>query len=242
MNKIVTFLMLAMVFFSSALAKAEEVTEEKKDNTFSVSGELGIFSSYVNDNTGEYVNGIMTRQGLILTHNPTGLYIGALGYISERGVDEIDVYLGKSTEFGEFKFDTGIGIYNVDRLSDIDGDFFIAYVGVDFPEALGIVPFVYLETDIPFREEFGKGGTLWKFGAKKSLEISKQPIDLKLEFGGSDGIYDSIPMTVSFSRGIVSTKVNLLGLELVPSLMIQKGFGGIAETEWRAIAGFAIVF
>jgi hypothetical protein len=231
-----------MVFFSSVLAKAEEVSEEKKDKTFSVSGEIGIFSSYVNDNTGEYTNGITTRPGLMLTHNPTGFYVGALGYISERGVDEVDIYLGKTTELGEFKFDTGIGIYDVDRLTDIDGDFFIAYVGVDFPETAGIIPFVYLETDIPFREEFGKGGTLWKFGAKKSLEISKQPIDLKLEFGGSDGIYDTTPMTIAFARGIVSTKVNLLGLELVPSLSIQKGFGGIAETEWRAIAGFTVAF
>jgi hypothetical protein len=222
----------------------EEEAEKKEEKVFSLSGEIAIFSQYVDKYTGEYISGGSSYQlSLTLTHNPTGLYISALGYISELGIDEVDLFLGKSTEFSGFTFDTGVGFYNIDRLSDIDDDFVSVYVGVDCPEMIGLIPFVYVEGVTPLREEFGgEGGWLWKVGAKKSVEISNQLIELKIEAGGNDGIYGSDPMLVAFARGTVSTKINILGLDLVPSIALQKGFGGIAETDARVIAGFAIAF
>ena len=240
---LVLAVLMMIAFFCSAVVMAEEV-EKKEEKMFSLSGEIAIFSQYVDRYTGEYISGGSTVQpSLTLIHNPTGLYVSALGYVSEKGVDEVDLFLGKSTEFKGFTFDTGIGFYNLDRLRDIDNDFISAYVGVDCPEVIGIIPFVYIEGVTPLREEFGgEGGWLWKAGVKKSVEISSQPIELKAEVGGNDGIYGSDPMLVAFARGTVSTKINILGLDLVPSIALQKGLGGIAETDVRVIAGFAIAF
>jgi len=83
---------------------------------------------------------------------------------------------------------------------------------------------------------------LWKTGIKKNLKITEQQrIDLKLEVGGNDGIYGSAPMPVAFARGIVSAEINLGKLKVIPSLTIQKGFGGIAEEE-KVILGISIPF
>ena len=113
MKRICAFLILAVVFFSSAVVKAEEVSGEEKEKTFSVSAELGVFSSYINENTGEYANGLMTTAGFSLTHNPSGLYFGALSYISEKGFDEVDVYFGDSFKIKGPMVDLGVVYYNV---------------------------------------------------------------------------------------------------------------------------------
>ena len=117
------------------------------------------------------------------------------------------------------------------------------YVGIDFPKIFWeITPIAYFEFDLPLRTDLLKGGCQWRVGGKKTIEIVERPFDFKVELGGNDGIYDSTPMAVAFARGTVSTKVELLGLEVSPSITIQKGFGGIAETGLDLVAGFSISF
>lgn len=236
-------IVLALVFASSVV-KAEETVEKKEEKTFSLSGKLGVFAPYVNEYTGEYISGgPISQPSVTLTHNPSGLYISALGYITRSGVDEVDLYVGKSTEIKGVTLDTGIGFYDVNKLNNIDSDFFAVYMGADFPEVIGIIPFVYIEGDIPFKKELAEGGVLWKLGVEKSIPVSKkQSIDLKFEAGGNDGIYSSAPMLVNFARGTALTTVKFWGLNFSPSVSFQKGFGGIAGREWRTIAGLAIAF
>ncbi len=233
-------ILLSMVFFSSAAAMAEEVAEEKKDKTFSASVELGVFSSYINENTGEYTNGLMTTAGFLLTHNPSGLYFVALSYISEKGFDEVDVYFGESFKLKGITFDLGVVYYNVDTLSNMEGDSVGAYAGARFQEVCGFVPFAYLEKMLSLHEEFiGSGGFVWKIGAEKEdfLKIGEWLIALKLEAGGNSGIYDTDPMFVSFARCTISTPIKIYGLEVSPLITFQQDFGGIAETGLRVIGG-----
>ncbi|MFA5961941.1 MAG: hypothetical protein WC848_04635 [Parcubacteria group bacterium] len=236
-------MMLVMAFFSSALVRAAEVSGEEKEKTFLVSAELGVFSSYINENTGEYTNGLMTTAGFSLTHNPSGLYFGALSYISEKGFDEVDVYLGDSFKIKGLTFDLGVVYYNVDTLSDMEGDSIGAYAGVKFQEVYGFVPFAYLEKMFSIREEYiGRGGFVWKVGAEKKdfLKIGEWLIALKLEAGGNSGIYDTDPMLVSFARCTISTPIKICGLEVSPLIIFQQDFGGIAETGSRVIGGVNI--
>lgn len=245
MKKIFAILVAFFVFCSSAVVWAEEVAEKSDEKTFSLSGEIRIFTPYVSEYTGEKIsNGAVVQPSITLTHNSTGLYVSALGYILRKGVDEYALCFGKSTPLGGVTLDTGIGINDVRKLGIIDGDFFIIYAGADFPEVIGIIPFVYIEGNVPFKKEFAEGGVFWKLGArnKKPVEIAKQPFDFKIEAGGNDGIYGSDSKLLSFARGTASTEVKLFGLKLSPSIAVQKGFGGIAGQEWRAIAGLTFLF
>lgn len=245
MKKIFTILVMVAVLCCSALVWAEEA-EKKEEKAFTISGELGIFAPHVSEYTGEKIsNSVVAQPSATLTHNSTGIYISAIGYILRNGVDEAAVYLGKSTSLGDWVFDTGIGFDAVEKMGTVDGDFFVVYTGVDFPEAIGIIPFAYIEADIPFHREYAEGGVLWKVGARneKPFEIVKQPLDLKIEAGGNDGAYETDSRVVSFIRGTVSTvAVEAGGISFSPSFTLQKGFGGIAGQAWRAIAGLTFSF
>ncbi len=238
MKKMFAVLVAIFVFCSSTAVWAEEEAGQK---TFSISGELGSFTPYIGEYTGEKLsNGMVGQPSLTLTHNSSGLYVGALGYITRTGVDEVDIYLGYASELAGFKLDAGYSFCNI---TDTNGDLHAFYIGAESPEIIAGVSLTgYLEADIPVDKEILEGGWIWKFGAKKSVPIAEQSVEFRLEAGGNDGIYGYEPELVSFARGTISTEVEKLGMKFVPSLALQKGFGGIAGKEWRAIAGLAILF
>lgn len=245
MKRIIPILFFVAILCCSMVAWAEEA-EKKEEKAFTASGQLKGSVPYVSEYTGEKIsNGAVFQPTATLTHNPTGMYVSVTGYILRKGVDEAAVYLGKSTTLGEWVFDTGIGFDDVEKVGTVDGDFFIVYAGADFPDVAGIIPFAYVEADIPFHRERAEGGVFWKLGArnKKPVEIAKRPFDFKIEFGGNDGPYETDPRVASFARGTASTvAVEIGGISFSPSFALQKGFGGIAGQAWRAIAGLTVSF
>lgn len=245
-ERLTNYLLLRFVVFGLLIAPlccVKNAHAEESQPTWSISGKVGAFTPYVSEYTGEYIaSGLVYQPSATLTHNPSGLYVSTLGYITRRGVDEVDLFLGKSTELWGMTLDTGIGFYNAENMGNMNGDFFAAYVGVDFPEVIGIIPFAYIEADIPLRKEFGGGGWLWKVGVKKTILIFEQSINFKMEAGGNDGIYGSEAKLISFVRGTASLETKLLGMKVIPSFALQRGFGGIAGDDWRGIAGLSFPF
>jgi hypothetical protein len=241
MKKSVLIVLLAVILFLfGIILLAKAIAGEK---LFSATGKISISAPYVSEATGEYVSGgAVTQPSATITHTKSKISLTALAIITSDSVKEVDLLLEKTLEIKGAIVTGGVGIYDVERIGNVDGDFFAVYANIDFPEFLGIIPFLYVESNTPIREEFGEGGILWKTGIKKNLKITEQQrIDLKLEVGGNDGIYGSAPMPVAFARGIVSAEINLGKLKIVPSLTIQKGFGGIAEEE-KVILGISIPF
>lgn len=242
MRKTFVVAILSACFIFAAAVSAEEKAEEQK--TFAVSGKLGCYSSIIVETTGE----ILSKKpgcepSATLVHNPSGLYVSALGYyVSKDGLAEVDLYLGRSGEFQGVKYDAGVGFYNLKSLGSTKGDLITMYLGLEFPEVIGVTPLAYVEANIPTTKDILEGGWIWKVGAKKAVEIAKQPVELKFELGGNDGIYGSEAKLISFARGTVSTETKLLGLKVAPSFALQKGFGSAAEKDWRAVVGLAILF
>lgn len=232
-------LLAVMLFLFGIILLAKALASEK---LFSVTGKISISAPYVSEATGEYVSGgAVTQLSTTITHAESKISLTALAIITNDGAKEVDLLLEKTLEIKGATVTGGIGFYDIEKIGNADGDFFAVYANIDFPEFLGIIPFLYVESNTPIREEFGEGGVLWKTGIKKNLKITEQLIDLKLEVGGNDGIYGSDPMPVAFARGIVSTEINLGQLKIIPSLTLQKGFGGIAEGE-KIIVGISIPF
>jgi hypothetical protein len=240
MKKSVLIMLLAVILFLfGIILLAKAIAGEK---LFSATGKISISAPYVSETTGEYVSdGMVMQPSITITDAESKISLTALAIITSDSVKEVDLLLEKTLEIKGATVTGGVGIYDVERIGNVDGDFFAVYANIDFPEFLGIIPFLYVESNTPIREDFGEGGVLWKTGIKKNLKITEQPIDLKLEVGGNDGIYGSAPMPVAFARGIISAEINLGKLKVIPSLTIQKGFGGIAEEE-RVILGISIPF
>lgn len=243
----VILLVSLIIFLNSALMADETIIEGGDDKPYIVSGKIGVYSSDVSEYTGEHVSSSpILKTEVTVTHTKSKIYLSALAYVSEKGVKEVDVLLGKSIEVGKTTIDVGIGFYDIGRLGNMDEDFLAMYIGIEFPKIVwGIVPFIYLESNTPLRNEISEGGVLWKAGVKKNVEIAEQPVEFKIELGGNDGIYGSEPMPVSFTRGTVSTEVEVFGLKVCPLIAVQKGFGGIAknnEEDWSIIFGFSIPF
>lgn len=238
MKKFFAVLVAIFVFCSTAVWAGEG------EKTFSISSELGCFSSVVVETTGEVVSKKPgCEPSITLTHNSSGLYVSALGYyLSGEGLAEIDLYLGKAGEIKGIKYDAGAGFYNLKSLGSTRGDLIALYLNMEFPEVIGVTPLAYVEADIPTDKNILEGGWIWKVGAKKSVEIAKQPVEFKVEFGGNDGLYGTEPKLVSFARGTTSTTLKVLGVNVAPSISLQTGFGGVAEKDTRVVVGLAILF
>ncbi|MEI6588305.1 MAG: hypothetical protein WCO05_05155 [Candidatus Moraniibacteriota bacterium] len=236
-------LAMAMFFFGSVSLAEETTIEGGGDRPFIVTGKISVHSSDTSEYTGEHISSSpLLKTEVTITHSRSKIYLSALAYVTQESVNEVDVLLGKSIEVGEATVDIGMGFYDIGRLGNMEEDFLAMYIGIEFPKiAWGIVPFVYLESNTPLRNEISEGGVLWKAGLKKSIEISEQPIEFKVEVGGNDGIYGTDPLPVFFARGTTSTEVSFYGVKIIPTFAVQKGFGGIAE-EWRFIFGISIPF
>src|SRR4030042_5471939 len=145
MRKLIFSVLVAIFVFASTAVWAGE------EKTFSISGELGFFTPYIDEYTGEKIaNGMVGQPGLTLTNNPSGLYVGVLGYITRTGVDEIDIYLDYASELAGLKLDAG---YSFCNLADTNGDLHAFYFGAESPEIIaGISLTGYLEADIPTNE------------------------------------------------------------------------------------------
>ena len=77
------FVVLAMVsFFCSAVVIAEEIEEKKEEKIVSAAVKFEFLSQRI-DQTGEKLySGPVFQPSLFLTHNPTGLYVGTLAYVT----------------------------------------------------------------------------------------------------------------------------------------------------------------
>ena len=224
-----SLVLIALVIMLSSIAKAEEAPE--KESAFDVNGKLTISAPYVSEPTGERgTGGVTTLTSVTITHKKTKIYLNALAIVSEKNAtEEIDICLGKTTEVNGATIDVGVSVYDIKRLGNMDDNLLAFYAGVEFPKIFEITPFIYLEADVPINDSYGKGGILWNFGAKKTFEVAKHPVEVKVTAGGSNGIYGSDPMPVSFVRATTSIELEFHGFKYSPFISLQKGFGGIAE-------------
>jgi hypothetical protein len=243
MKKTYSLLIMMMIFFGSVLLAEETTTNGGEDRPFIVTGKIGLYSSDVDEYSGEHIsNSPVLKTEVTVTHSRSKIYLSAMTYVSEKGVNEVDVLLGKSIEVGEATIDIGAGFYDIGRLGNTEEDFLAMYIGIELPRIVwGVIPFVYIESNTPLNNELSEGGVLWKAGVKKAIEIAEQPVEFKVEIGGNDGIYRTDPIPVTFAKGTASTEVSFYGVRIIPTFAVQKGFGGIAE-EWRFIFGISVPF
>jgi hypothetical protein len=220
---------VALLLTSFSLAFGEEANEKK---ALSFSGKLGCFSTLIVETTGES----MERGGCepsVTLHNPTGLYISSVGYMTKKELEEVDGYAGYAAEYKGFKFDGGYGFYSI---SNSAGNLHAFYLSAESPEFFkGVSVNAYFEADVPTSRKALEGGWIWKVGAKKSA-----PVELKFDVGGNDGAYGTEAKLLSFARAMVSTEFSPFGIKTVPSISFQKGFGGIAEHGWKTVAGLTV--
>jgi hypothetical protein len=240
----ISSIVLLATFFTTQEATQvwAEQGEGGTDQVWSVSGEVELASRAVSKYTGGQLPEALAKPSVTLSHNPSGLYVNMIGYANREEISEVDLLAGLATEIGSVKLDAGMGFYDVKSLQESSGDLFAAYLGAEFPEVFGITPLAYVEGNMPTDADVLGGGWLWKIGAKKIITISEQPVQIEGWTGGNDGIYDSEAKLLSFASVTVSTPMEIMGVTVTPALTLQKGFGGIAEENYTAVAGLTFSF
>ncbi|MFA5994551.1 MAG: hypothetical protein WC823_06360 [Parcubacteria group bacterium] len=240
----ISSIVLLATFFTTQEATQvwAEQGEGGTDQSWSVSGEVELASRGVSSYTGGQLPEALAKPSVTLSHNPSGVYVNMIGYANREEMNEVDFLGGLATEVGGVQVDTGVGFYDLKSYGEAEGNLFAIYLGAEFPEVFGITPLTYVEGNMPTDADVLGGGWLWKVGAKKIVDIGEQPIQVEGWVGGNDGVYDSEPKLLSFASVTVSTPMEIMGVTVTPALTLQKGFGGIAEENYTAVAGLTFSF
>jgi hypothetical protein len=220
-------------------AADEEAGKEKE--VVSIETTIHISSLFVEEYTGEVTKKGLVSPDVVITHNPTGIYIQPKFYMTDR-MEEVDLCVGKSFEVIGITLDAGLGYY----LLPGDEDYLAAYLGAEFPEiGGGFVPFAYVESVFTVNGDTGNGGVLWNLGLKNSFKTFEHKFGYKIMLGGNDGVYGTAPKAISFVRGTISTEIELFGTKFPPFVSLQKGTSGadnIAGDEISIYVGIDVKF
>lgn len=236
MKKFLAVMVAAFIIFGVAAAAVQAAEEGEKEKV--LTGELGFsfYNKYVGATDGQvYFNKPVIHGSLLVSHEPTGIYVELWssyspkgGFNSDEG-DEVDPFrLGIEHEISGLTIDAGYSYYNLHNLKHTAGDLHALYINVDFPKIYKVTPYINLEADIPTDREILEGGFLYKAGLKYILNLG-HPIDLNLSVSGHDGAYGAEPELISSDNLKVSSTFAVLGVEVTPEINLQKRIGKKVE-------------
>lgn len=226
MKKRYSIFLLAMAMILSAnFSWAEE-----DDPIFSFDTSVSGYSKYVGGISGAtFFDEAVVQPSIMLTHNPSGLYLNLwASYSPDGGIDsdygdEVDYIAGINQDVGPVNVDIYYAHYNCYELDKHgDGDVHAVGTVIGFPEIFGIEPYVEAEYNI-VRGVSQENGLLYRLGGNFS-PIEKLTLDISA--GGHSEIYGTRHEGLSFARGSITYEINLAeNLILTPEINLQKRIG-----------------
>ncbi|HPN54565.1 MAG TPA: hypothetical protein PLB52_01390 [Candidatus Moranbacteria bacterium] len=222
MKKTVLVVAMVMMIFSASFAKAEEEIT-KPEPMFSVSGELFVRSAYVGDDGSVYYRGLVIQPSIIISHNPSGFYIGMWGSgapgknpTSDNGEgnnfgNEVDFLAGWGKEIGKATINFDYAYYKLFPLNKWGtGDIHSISVKVGYALTEKVNPYVKVIYDHVV-DQAEQNGFIYRFGAVFSLH---EHLKVDISFGGHGPIFgareewiSSGKISVSFPYDIVKDKI-----------------------------------
>lgn len=238
MKKIFTAVLAVLVAFFFAFGAATAATKEEK---LSVNAFLDV--SWVSQYIGGMGGGTVFdkdafQQSLAFTVEPIGLYACVWnsyspsgGYNSDYG-DEYDVFVGIKRSWGGVKFDLGYAFYNMYNLRNTRGDMHGLYFKTEFPEVLGLIPYLWLEKD--YISDTWAGGHYYRAGIIYTAKLAKQPINLNLSLAGHDGAFGRRSEPLSSGKAALSTDFPIWKFIVTPQVSYQQRLGYKVEDGGNA--------
>lgn len=181
---------VALIAVSAILAAGAVRAEEEAaapEETFSFTGNVGLFSDYRFRGVSLSDRDVALQGTVTATHNPTGIYAGFWSSTIEQlnGAEaELDLYAGWAKELGPVKLDVGATGYVYPGGDDVNYFELYAKAGHEFGPLSTTLSFYY----VPDQKNTAEDNYYVSLGG--SIGIPSTPLTLNASFGYERGAFD----------------------------------------------------